>query len=701
MSANFTPDQKGYKTYQSFGTFRLFVLENFPFIAEDFDALTYYQMLCKVVGYLKDVITNNESLQYNQTELLDAFNELQSYVNTYFDNLDVQEEINNKLDEMVLDGTFDKIINQNILGNTIKKNDTKFGMKLNAHRIFRKRFNSGVNFDNPENKDFYSHSNGFCMIDNNTCALSTISINNYNNNNAHLMIIDLNNGNVLKEIINDFGHANSLSYNKKENLLYIAGCDRYVNNSSDLIGSTKFYVLDYNNLSIKKTIDLPNFISGVSYDNDTNRLFVSNRNGIEVHELDVNDFNIINTISLEQNNYIFYGFGQNITISDDKIYMNKSKPEIILVYDLNGKFLNVYNFPEYLDNSFYTGELEAIDMYNNKLYFMSDMKYSSNSYMRCSQIGYTSLIDNIEQNSNAITYTSNSSITIYVDNNTNYVNPNGLENNKFYDLDEAIDFLSSPLANNLQAIITLANNSKPYSFCMLSNRNINQINGNGAKINGLRIVNSSLNLLNLTIASDNTFNTHALYFSNSTISVRNCIFQNSLSDIDILFDYNSTLNLADNNSFQNSIVVSNTSVLHSGVNKLNNVRIYNPNNNIDKFYLLLNGNLKDIGSYSENDKLTSAYLKNFNYINFTIQTSTSSRVLKYSLHNKTNPIFALRVFNITDATDTNVITLSEMNVRLNTSNHRIIVENNKTVNIDGFRTVDNEIVLTECFLSSY
>ena len=71
-------------------------------------------MLCKVVGYLQDVITNNESLQYNQTELLDAFNELQSYVNTYFDNLDVQNEINNKLDEMAQSGELDQIVGKYI-----------------------------------------------------------------------------------------------------------------------------------------------------------------------------------------------------------------------------------------------------------------------------------------------------------------------------------------------------------------------------------------------------------------------------------------------------------------------------------------------------------------------------------------------------------------------------------------------------------
>lgn len=135
MSANFTPDQKGYKTYQSFGTFRLFVLENFPFIAEDFDALTYYQMLCKVVGYLKDVITNNESLQYNQTELLDAFNELQSYVNTYFDNLDVQEEINNKLDEMAESGQLAEIITHYLNLHGMLAFDTKVNMKTSTNLI--------------------------------------------------------------------------------------------------------------------------------------------------------------------------------------------------------------------------------------------------------------------------------------------------------------------------------------------------------------------------------------------------------------------------------------------------------------------------------------------------------------------------------------------------------------------------------------
>lgn len=88
--------------------FRRFVLQNFPFIEQDFDALTDYELICKVVEYLNKVIdqinTNTE-----------AFQALQNYVANYFNNLDVQEEINNKLDAMVEDGTFTALIENVVL----------------------------------------------------------------------------------------------------------------------------------------------------------------------------------------------------------------------------------------------------------------------------------------------------------------------------------------------------------------------------------------------------------------------------------------------------------------------------------------------------------------------------------------------------------------------------------------------------------
>ena len=80
--------------------FRCCVLQNFPFIEEDFDSLTTYELICKVVEYLNNTITqtNNNTLQVQ--ELTNQFNDLKEYIDNYFDNLDVQEEIDVKLEEM-------------------------------------------------------------------------------------------------------------------------------------------------------------------------------------------------------------------------------------------------------------------------------------------------------------------------------------------------------------------------------------------------------------------------------------------------------------------------------------------------------------------------------------------------------------------------------------------------------------------------
>ena len=73
--------------------------------------MTYYECLAYLVKYLEETVIpavndNAEAL----AELQGLFVELKSYVDNYFADLDVQEEINNKLDQMVEDGTLTDII---------------------------------------------------------------------------------------------------------------------------------------------------------------------------------------------------------------------------------------------------------------------------------------------------------------------------------------------------------------------------------------------------------------------------------------------------------------------------------------------------------------------------------------------------------------------------------------------------------------
>lgn len=81
------------------------------------ESMTYYECLAWLVNFLETQVipavnNNGEAVE----ELQGLFIELKNYVDTYFDNLDVQDEIDNKLDDMVEAGTFDTIINQEIFG---------------------------------------------------------------------------------------------------------------------------------------------------------------------------------------------------------------------------------------------------------------------------------------------------------------------------------------------------------------------------------------------------------------------------------------------------------------------------------------------------------------------------------------------------------------------------------------------------------
>ena len=91
--------------YKKLPPFKWFVLENFPFIEADFDAITEWQLLCKLGNEMSKVVAATNTLGTQVETLTD-------YVSTYFDNLDVQDEVNNKLDEMAESGELTEIIAQ-------------------------------------------------------------------------------------------------------------------------------------------------------------------------------------------------------------------------------------------------------------------------------------------------------------------------------------------------------------------------------------------------------------------------------------------------------------------------------------------------------------------------------------------------------------------------------------------------------------
>lgn len=137
MSADFTPTPRPYK---KLGPFRYWIQKVLPVVFDD--SLSYQELLGKVIDYLNTMSENVSNQQENvelltqafidlqdyvntQTASVEAdftelqgsfdtlqgnFNTLQTYVNDYFDNLDVQDEINVKLDDMAEAGTLEEIM---------------------------------------------------------------------------------------------------------------------------------------------------------------------------------------------------------------------------------------------------------------------------------------------------------------------------------------------------------------------------------------------------------------------------------------------------------------------------------------------------------------------------------------------------------------------------------------------------------------
>lgn len=93
------------------------------------DTLSYYEVLCKVLKALQDMATQTaealtditgdisdaqheiDLLKVTDLDLRRSIDNLKGYVENYFSNLDVQQEVNNKLDAMVADGTIAEELN--------------------------------------------------------------------------------------------------------------------------------------------------------------------------------------------------------------------------------------------------------------------------------------------------------------------------------------------------------------------------------------------------------------------------------------------------------------------------------------------------------------------------------------------------------------------------------------------------------------
>lgn len=102
--------------YRELSSFRFWCQKVLPLVYDD--SLSYYELLCRVVNYINNIIENMDALNEDVTALKDDMDTLREYVNNYFTSLEVQAEINKALNKLANDGFFNRLT-----ANTIKRHE--------------------------------------------------------------------------------------------------------------------------------------------------------------------------------------------------------------------------------------------------------------------------------------------------------------------------------------------------------------------------------------------------------------------------------------------------------------------------------------------------------------------------------------------------------------------------------------------------
>ena len=203
------------------------------------DSMSYYEMLSWLCNYLetKVIPTVNGNAAAVQ-ELQDLFVELKDYVEHYFDSLDLQQEVDAKLDEMAEDGTLQRVL---------MSRDFAENTKLYFRTMFVK---SKIVNDIP-------NINGGCVLPDNSVIQFT------GNGTVYHFAQD---GTVLNSnTIDDLGHCNSCCYNSKNEKIYVT------NTGSATLGYYMVFEIDPVTLELTDSIDctdkdFPAAQLGICYD---------------------------------------------------------------------------------------------------------------------------------------------------------------------------------------------------------------------------------------------------------------------------------------------------------------------------------------------------------------------------------------------------------------------------------------------------
>lgn len=251
------------------------------------ESLSYYEVLCHLTAKIKEVIDEQNIEGQAIEELQQKYLLLVDYVDNYFNNLDVQEEINNKLDEMALDGTLENLIGQYIELMTTYTYNSISEMKLS---------NNLVNGSFTRTSGYYNYDDGGGALYKVREVINTDNID-------ERLIIALSDENLVAELVVQDNTLNALQLGIKNDGLSdsdISILNDYLE-TYDVYIPTGDYLLN-DNITIERDNTFFNCKGTINIDNLHTITLKANNCNVFIHNINNGDFNGTGFIITNKNN---------------------------------------------------------------------------------------------------------------------------------------------------------------------------------------------------------------------------------------------------------------------------------------------------------------------------------------------------------------------------------------------------------------
>ena len=414
------------------------------------------------------------------------------------------------------------------LNNTLQP-DTNY---LTMNRIYRQFIENGKHIDYSLHTNYFGNIQGCTYIDDNKAIIACMSSDDYNltNNQVKLYEINISNSTIIREKVLELNHANSLAYDRTNNILYCVSGSKYVNGTRVL--DNQLFKIDYNTLEIITSKTFENHISSVAYDNISERLIVGYI-ADNFYELD-NNLNITETYEIDKPDFVANAGIQGCELHNNKLYCLIVNPDAILVYNLETRKTDkIYSVKPYSnDDNFFIGEIEDISFIGDNTFMLFSNAlttyYSQQNQLNIFEINLkTNVMDNNTYLVNR-GYLSNNINAVYVDASNTNTNPTGSQENPFKEIYEAITLLNSGRYNGTGRIY-VANGTYKNIFFYGNDIEIKAQNSSNPDVNieGVMAINSKVYFENCNFEKNNASLNYPIKIEKSYLYLKNPTIDNT------------------------------------------------------------------------------------------------------------------------------------------------------------------------------